>query len=318
MAFLDDYGGVIDAFGLDPRAFQPESIYAFGAVFRGVHDRQEIVVKRTRSPMRIAEALLRWSTCLAESGVDVVTSESRIVPNPVHVGDDVWVAYPFVSGRPYASSELDVRSAGSLLGLIHASSCDPSDESFPRFAFPDIESGYADDDLHALEEVLQRNDVHDATKIMKRYETELGVRLRDYRDALASSELDWVVGPWDYKANNLVYRSNERPVLIDPDSAGRLPRILDLALAAVLFHNEHHPAPGRLFTTTEWKWFYAGYSEHVELTPTELQLWSTALEYMRLEEGVWLMLNDAVGWRGGRQREFLLDLVTNDLHQLAI
>jgi hypothetical protein len=40
-------------------------------------------------------------------------------------------------------------------------------------------------------------------------------------------------------------------VLVDLDNGEHAPRLLDLALAALLFHNEHPQAPPRLFSLRE-------------------------------------------------------------------
>ena len=69
---------------------------------------------------------------------------------------------------------------------------------------------------------------------------------------------------FDFKASNLFF--SPAPILIDPDHAARMPRLFDLAIAAMLFHSAHPTAPGRLWSTDEWWQFLDGYGQHVALT----------------------------------------------------
>jgi Ser/Thr protein kinase RdoA (MazF antagonist) len=318
MFTVDEYVHVFEAFGLDAGAFRRESIYAFGPVFHGSHGGSDVVVKRTRSPLQVAEQLLRWTGSLAARGIAVITPSRSVAPNPVAVGDEVWVAYPFIRGGDYVGTKDQLTSAGRLLGAIHAASKEGGVEpDFAPFAFPDLDPMSIDEDVRSLRQVLKRHLPTDADVIAARYDKELSKLRDEYSPALRDAGLVRVVGPWDYKANNLVY-VDETPVLVDPDSAGFLPRLLDLALAAVLFHNEQAQAPGRMFSAEEWKSFWVGYSEHIAMSPIEVELWPTALEFMRLEEGLWLALNDEDGWSGGRQRAFLTDLLMADLSRLTL
>lgn len=113
----------------------------------------------------------------------------------------------------------------------------------------------------------------------------------------------------DYKASNLVFGETGVPVLVDPDNGGLEPRILDLAMAVVLFHNECPTAPDRLFTSQEWTTFATAYLHHIELTPAERELWPAALDHILWEEGTWALEdNDAEAWTNIRQGGYLRDL----------
>ena len=79
-------------------------------------------------------------------------------------------------------------------------------------------------------------------------------------------------------------------MLIDPDNAERGPRLLDLALAALLFHTE--TATYRAFDAEEWAWFRDAYLDHVELTAAERALWPAALDYQAWEEVGWALGDD--------------------------
>jgi spectinomycin phosphotransferase len=134
----------------------------------------------------------------------------------------------------------------------------------------------------------------------------------DTKNKLKQSELVWVNGIWDYKASNLIY-SDVSPVLIDPDYSGFLPRVLDLALAVVLFHNyELRSAPSRVFTGNEFDLFFKGYGEFVTLSDTEKSLWEDALNFMLLEEGVWLILESFEDAARLEKEDFIISLMNFD------
>lgn len=64
--------------------------------------------------------------------------------------------------------------------------------------------------------------------------------------ALSARDLPCVETPYDFKADNLIYVAQDRPVLIDPEHALSLPRVFDLALVLLLFHNALDSAPDRV------------------------------------------------------------------------
>ncbi len=122
-----------------------------------------------------------------------------------------------------------------------------------------------------------------------------------------------------FRACNLVYRHGV-PILVDPDNAEYAPRLLDLALAALLFHNEIEDGPGRLFDEAEWPGFIEAYLRHVELTGAERSLWPAAVRYMLIEWGFWT-LADAAGigaWAQPAQRSFLRSLAGADEARFAL
>lgn len=313
---VTDHRDVLNAFGLElSSSSAPGPLFSFSAVFLVRHESRDVILKRTRTPIDRAHALLRWTTHLRSQGISVVTPVPGLEPNPVEVGQDVWVAYPFIDGEVYRGTQAQVRAAGELLGAIHSVEWD--DSSFAGFAWPDEDEASIVTDVSALAGVLRAARVSGADDLITAYADRLRVAHTEFVSALRSADLEWRCGPWDYKANNLVYVADGSPTLVDPDSAGHLPRVLDLALAAVLFHNEAPSAPGRLFTAAEWSWFYSGYRSKTDLSTVEKELWPIALEFMHLDEGLWLLLNDPEGWEKQPQRDFLLDLLTSDLDQLG-
>ena len=126
---------------------------------------------------------------------------------------------------------------------------------------------------------------------------------------LRIANLPKVNGVWDYKALNLIYLNKDNPVLIDPDYAGCIPRVIDLALSVVLFHNyDLISAHGRVFTQIEFEWFFVGYSEYISLTSQEKELWEDILDFMLLEEGLWLILNSFEDAQRLSKADFLASL----------
>jgi len=121
---------------------------------------------------------------------------------------------------------------------------------------------------------------------------------------------------WDYKASNLVFPSASSPVLVDPDSGGRIPRAYGLAIAALLFHNEGQ-GPGRLFTRREWGAFLGSYGRCVQLTEEEMREWEGLLLSAWVDEGLWLIREDSWGWQDLRQSQILTSLLTADLSELS-
>jgi Ser/Thr protein kinase RdoA (MazF antagonist) len=314
---IDDYLEVLTAFDVDPSSCRRESICPFGPVFLVQDEDRELVIKRTRSPLPRALALHRWAASLRFDGVPVVTPDVAVQPNPVTVGGDVWVVYPFVEGQPYSGSNTEILAAGELLGAIHAAETSGVGyQDFVSFEWAEDQRESWAADLESLAQLVVDREIPQADDLLSRYQYRLGALHAELVPMLRSADLVWRCGPWDFKANNLVYQDSSRPVLVDPDSAGYLPRILDLALAAVLFHNEAPQAPARLLDEREWNLFLSGYAKQVRLTSEERDVWPLALELMHLEEGLWLILNDSDGWEHPRQRCFLSDLLVSDLRHL--
>lgn len=298
----------------------PETIYPFSPVFKAKFNSNYIIVKRTRSPLSQAENLLKWTANLARSGVNVVLPVAEIDPNPVFVNNDVWVAYPFISGRPYHGTSEDIIAAGRLLGQIHAAPI-PNTFELYQFSWPDYDDASIQEDIDGITNRIEEQGFSNGAELIAYFCEQLHCFRDRTLPKLKNANLPYVNGTWDYKANNLIYDLNYKldgtPVLIDPDSAGKLPRILDLALAVLLFHNELSTAPGRLFSVEEWNHFKSGYLEYVSLTDTEYGLWETALRYMLLEEGLWLLINVDEDWERSHQRQFLISLLNTNVQNFS-
>lgn len=60
-------------------------------------------------------------------GIAVVAPLELTVANPVQLGDQHWVAYPFIEGDRYAAGQdHQIKAAGTLLGRIHAFDVGPA------------------------------------------------------------------------------------------------------------------------------------------------------------------------------------------------
>ncbi|MFD1936981.1 MULTISPECIES: phosphotransferase enzyme family protein [Nonomuraea] len=283
-----DHAAVFERFGIPAQ----ESVYPYAPVFQGVVGGRPVAVKRTHD----AEAMGRWVRRLRELGVPVVTP----VAGPYEIGDATWVAYPWVEGRGYEGTRADVAAAGDLLGRLHAAG---TREGLKDFEWPDHDAASVQEDVDGLAPYTDRFE-----QLLRDFMTTTLPAVRDADLPVAEVSMD-------FKAANLVY-SGDGPVLVDPDNGERAPRLLDLALAALLFHNDLEGEPARLFTEQEWAVFRDAYLARVELTERERAVWPTALLYMMLEWGVWTAINGE--WQVGRHARFLADLLSTDLGRFTL
>jgi spectinomycin phosphotransferase len=273
---LVDHPGLREAVSGMVEHVEDDSLYRWAPVFRCSVVGRPAVLKQTARPLSAAEAVARWTRGLAAAGVPVVSP----LVGPVAVMDDLWVVYPWVEGRPYDGRPADVEAAGDLLGRLHAAGRAPA--GLPDFGWPDHDEASVAEDVDALAEALGP-DAAGLQALVRRFMADVLPRIRDAGLPLADASMD-------YKANNLVMTS-DGAVLVDPDDGERLPRLLDLALAVLLFHSEHDPAPPRPFDVGEWRTFRNAWARHVHPTPDELRLWPLALEYMLSEWVVWQIVD---------------------------
>ncbi|WP_150460143.1 phosphotransferase enzyme family protein [Nesterenkonia ebinurensis] len=283
-----------------------ESLTRFARVYRAqTAAGEDIVVKRTPGDAGRTEALMRWTRSLDHAGIAVVIPAGLDVANPQEIHGEHWVVYPWIDGAPYTGTEGQIRQAGDYLGRMHA--VEVPTQGMRTYSYPDSDYSEVVSDCRTLEGVLSSQGDTEAIEVIR----ELGRRW--WQESLPGlkkhdDELPRTAVSSDFKANNLLYTEGG-PVLVDPDNGGVEPRIFDLALALVLFHNEGDGAPGRLFTDSEWETFSRAYLRHVQLTDRERELWSAALDHMLWEEGTWVLEdNDAAAWADSRQRAFLLNL----------
>lgn len=294
------------AFGLTE--VSDDSLSPWSPVHRAIaSDGPAVVVKRTSSR---AEAMASWTRALAAAGVPVVTPEPLEKPNPQRVGEEQFVVYPFVPGRPYDVAT-DSATLGDLLGRLHAADV-PAEVlgGLRDYAFPETEREDVDGDLETLSArlpaMLGPEEGERAVAAVRALAERWWVTaLPALKAADAAGELPRAGVSSDYKAANVVI-GQEGPVLVDPDNGGHEPRLFDLAMAAVLLHHESPSAPARLQDAREWDAFVRAYLAHVELTERERELWPHAVDHMLWEEGTWALEdNDEDAWADIRQGGYL-------------
>jgi Ser/Thr protein kinase RdoA (MazF antagonist) len=313
-----DYAAVFEHFRVDAADLPQESCYAFAPVFRTRVAGISAVVKRTRNRPGAAGAIVQWLRRLIADGIPVVTPIEVPDGNPVRIGDRMWVAYPWIEGRRYEGSAADIAAAGDLLGRMHARSLH-SEPQLPLFEWPDYDAEESEKDIEDLRRVLKSRAPDIAEPVLARAVAWHREFMEQTLPIIREADVPWVVASTDYKANNLVYIP-EGPVFVDPDNADYAPRVIDLALAALLFHNELASAPARLFTLDEWEVFVRAYAAHVTLTATENDLWSTALKYVIVEWGTWTLVNadEWDTWSDPNQHAFLRNLAQATPDSLSI
>ncbi|MFE2546548.1 phosphotransferase enzyme family protein [Actinacidiphila glaucinigra] len=311
-----EHAEVFEHFGIPEQDRPEESCYDYAPVFRTTVAGTPSAVKRTRN-LPAAAAIGRWTRAMADSGIGVVTPLD-LPGNPALVGERVWVAYPWISGRPYDGSVADIAAAGALLGRMHAYAYE-RDPELPSFEWPEHDDADVEAEIEDLRRVLTLRAPDIAEAVLARSAPWHRSFMAETLPAIRDGELPHVAASTDFKANNLVYTDNG-PVLVDPDNADYLPRIIDLAMAALLFHNELPSAPPRLFTPAEWQVFTDEYLARVSLSAAEIELWPTALRYLITEWGTWTLVDadEWDDWSNPHKRAFLRDLATIEPDALSI
>lgn len=293
---------ILAMFGFDVQE-EPQSIYAFSPVYHVKNETGDIIIKRTQSLLKHGNQLMNYINLLNQSGISVVSPISLPVENPQLIGDETYVAYPFITGKTYTSTKEEIFEAGRLLGRIHDFS--PSRNTFDLLKYDvfDFNKEEVEESVQNMEKYSNKNGVQINSLLLK----EKLLKAVSQQNELKNSSLPWVATPHDYKANNLIF--TPAPYLIDPDNASWIPRIFDLALALLLFHNELESAPKRIFTLEEWSTFISGYGEVITLTELEKEYWEKALEHVFLDEVMWLMAEVEEDWFNPSQQKLFVSLI---------
>lgn len=281
---------------------EPISIYAFSPVYRVTQPGGEYIIKKTQSPMLKANRLMAYTTSLKESGIDVVVPVSMTTDNPMAIDGAIYVVYPFIQGSTYSGLDSEIQEAGKLFGRIHALSSNENEFNLSPYDVYDFNEQEAEE---GIQKITQNSSAYDI-EISPKLEDRLMQAVHNQED-LNQAALPHVATPYDFKANNLIYTPD--PYLIDPDNAGWVPRIFDLALVLLLFHNELETAPDQPFTSRQWKLFLTGYEESVVLSPKEKSYWPKAIEHVFLDEVMWLMADTPEDWHNSAQRKLFEKLV---------
>ncbi|WP_339216961.1 phosphotransferase [Ornithinibacillus sp. FSL M8-0202] len=289
---------ILSKFGFEVKE-EPISIYPFSPVFRVKNSDYDVVVKRTQDR---ADNLITYTTMLNRNGVNVVIPVDLQVDNPQKIDETSFVVYPFVEGSMYSGKREEIFEAGKLLGHIHSLSPVSNDYNLSEYNVYDFNQQEVEESMEAI---LQH-----ATNAGVEIDKALSVKLLEgvaNQEGLKHAGLPHVATPHDYKSNNLVL--TPEPFLIDPDNATWIPRIFDLALALLLFHNEHKSAPNRVFTIDEWELFLAGYKQYITLTDKEKLLWEKAKLHVFLDEVMWLMAEYEEDWQNPSQQSLFDSLI---------
>lgn len=298
-------------------------VYRARVIPRGHTEARDVVVKKTAEARERAEGMAVWTRMLMANGFPVVAPIGLDVPNPQAIGEDWYVVYPFIEGRPYAAGD-DVAALGDLLGRLHATQVRTGIVGGLRtYSWPEATRDDVDADLAAFREQLPRVlGAEDAAKSLAALHS-LADRWWDHslpalRAADDEHALPYASVTSDYKAANVIF-SASGPTVVDPDNGGWEPRLFDLAMAVVLLHNESPSAPARMMTAQEWNDFYSSYARHISLTSTERKLWPAALDHMAWEEGTWALEdNEDAAYADARQGGYLRDLATMPMERFQL
>ena len=289
---------ILNLFGFEVKE-EPKSIYPYSPVYRVKYDDQEVVVKRTQ---RRAENVMSYTNMLKDKGINVVTPVKLPVENPQKYEDTNYVVYPFIEGKKYLGKESEIYEAGKLLGEIHSYSPVSNSYNLLDYDVFDFNQEEVEESMAAISQHAEKAGV----EIDSRLKTKLLESVANQQE-LYHAGLPHVATPHDFKANNLIFIPE--PYLIDPDNATWIPRIFDLALALLLFHNEHEEAPDCTFTIDEWELFLSGYKEYIELTSEETRFWEKAKQHVFLDEVMWLMAEYEEDWQKSSQRKLFNSLI---------
>ena len=289
---------ILNIFGFEAEE-EPVSIYPYSPVYRVKYGDQDVVVKRTQ---RRAANVMSYTNMLREQGINIVTPVTLQADNPQKYEDTYYVVYPFIEGRKYTGKEREIYEAGKMLGRIHSYSPVSNTHNLLDYDVYDFNQQEAEESLEAI--------IQHAAKAGIEIDSRLKTRLLESvanQQELYNAGLPHIATPHDFKANNLILIPE--PYLIDPDNAVWIPRIFDLALALLLFHNEHEEAPDRVFTIEEWELFLSGYKEHIVLTGQEGVFWEKAIQHVFLDEVMWLMAEYEEDWQNPSQQKLFKGLI---------
>jgi Ser/Thr protein kinase RdoA (MazF antagonist) len=279
---------------------EPQSIYPFSPVYRVKNGDKDVIVKRTQ---RRADAVMKYTEMLKDNGIDVVTPVKLNVDNPQQIKDTNFVVYPYINGTVYSGKEQEIFGAGQLLGKIHSLSPTSNTYNLLEYDVYDFNQDEVTESMEAISQHAKHAKVGIDAERLKQVLLD-SVALQE---ELQHAALPHVATPHDFKANNLVL--TPEPYLIDPDNATWIPRIFDLALVLLLFHNEHKIAPTRIFTVQEWRQFLAGYTMYVTLTEKEKVFWNKAIRHVFLDEVMWLMAEYEEDWQNPAQQDLFHSLI---------
>lgn len=277
---------------------EPTSIYPFSPVYKVKKDDQDVIIKKTQTPLKAAQNLMCFLNALKEHEINIVTP----LASPIEINESIYVMYPFIDGNKYTAKDEEIYQSGMLLGKIHSVS------SINEFHLPtyDVFDFTEQEVLRDMQSIRQNIQKTNRTFSVDGMEQKLLEAVKN-QATIKDLKLPLVATPYDYKANNIVY--TPKPFLIDPDNATWLPRIFDLALVLLLFHNELDTAPDCIFTPKQWKLFLEGYKKYTTITDLEKEVWDAVLQHIFLDEVMWLMAEYEEDWLDHNQYNLYRSLV---------
>lgn len=278
---------------------EPKSIYPYSPVYRVQYRDKDVIVKRTQ---KNAASVIAYIHMLKEQGIHVVTPVELQVDNPQKYEEINYIVYPFIEGQKYVGKEDEIYAVGKMLGQIHAIS--PCSNRFGLLEY-DVYDFNEQEVTESMESICQH--ANKAGILVDKQLKDKLLEIVTYQRHLLDARLPHVATPHDFKANNLIF--TPEPFLIDPDNAIWLPRIFDLALTLLLFHNEHVEAPNRVFTKEEWALFMEGYKTFITLTEQEKLFWEKAIQHVFLDEVMWLMAEYEEDWQSISQQNLFKSVI---------
>ena len=67
----------------------------------------------------------------------------------------------------------------------------------------------------------------------------------------------------------------------------------------------------RALSEEEYRCFLKSYNTHIQFNETERELFPQVMEFMYLDEVIWLLANDSAGWKKeSSQCRYLLDMIS--------
>jgi Ser/Thr protein kinase RdoA (MazF antagonist) len=315
---------IVRAFGINIDGEQSlESIYAYAPVYRFSYADREWVLKRTgvRSD---GNAIAAWTSYLVSQGVGSVAPTQNFGKNPRYFPsgkndiEENWIIYPFIQGNPYRGNTVQIRSAGKLLGEIHAMGMNKDFKLKVNKTVVSVEEKKIKEEIEVVIQQINKyvpEKLKTAQEILTFY---CQLYLEEVLPKLLKINLPLTNCSWDYKAANLIYQTDTSPILVDPDHGGRIPRMYDLATALLLFHCDYPSAPKRIFTPSEWTIFLEEYKQYIDPTVEEQKTWSDVLLCTWIDQALWLLSHFPEGWVDADESCYLLDLLTTDLSNFSL
>lgn len=276
-----------------------------------MHGGDEDVPAVVKQTWRNPEPLEAWQRTLVARGIRTVAPLAPTVA--VGGGDEPgseeqWVVYPRLTGREWDGGAADLAAAGRLLGEMHAASDALAIDGFPGFEWGDPARETLDAAIEAIRESAEE---HWPTADASRW----AAQLEDFESLLErvrAADVPHMPVSLDHRAKSMLF-DDEGALMLDLEHAALAPRILDLAVAALLFPLEHAGSGGSALGSEEWMAFRDAYLAASPLTRQERDLWPAALTYVKLERGT-AHLTDGVDTEPEGSLGYLEDLLTLDEH----